>query len=307
MKRHDVSSRSAVAPESTGGADRLEMLIHRLIRHAARSVPPSLAERLEEEWLADLAARRGALSRLRFAAGCCWASLVITRELGATVKVAAPAPSGRAATLYPQSGLSLLSPRATAILLILLLHALVIYALATGFGARVVRDIAQPLKVTFLPQPQRAVELPPPPRPDFVRPRVDLVPPPEIPFDTTAGSAAQTITVVEGSTPPPPPTSKSVSRAVGGPGVGFPNTEDYYPAASKRLGEKGVATIRVCVDAVGRLTAVPVIAQSSGSERLDDGALRLARAGSGHYRATTEDGKPVSSCYPYRIRFELRN
>ncbi|TLY91210.1 MAG: energy transducer TonB, partial [Gammaproteobacteria bacterium] len=48
-------------------------------------------------------------------------------------------------------------------------------------------------------------------------------------------------------------------------------------------------------------------ARSSGSARLDDGALKLAHAGSGHYRPTTEDGRPVDSCYVFRIRFELRD
>ena len=42
-------------------------------------------------------------------------------------------------------------------------------------------------------------------------------------------------------------------------------------------------------------------------ERLNEGALRLAKAGSGHYGATIEDGRPVNSCYPFRIRFDLRN
>ncbi|HYM29333.1 MAG TPA: hypothetical protein VET66_14380 [Steroidobacteraceae bacterium] len=39
---------------------------------------------------------------------------------------------------------------------------------------------------------------------------------------------------------------------------------------------------------------------------LDGGALALARAGSGHYRPATEDGRPVSACFPFRIRFEMR-
>jgi hypothetical protein len=50
-----------------------------------------------------------------------------------------------------------------------------------------------------------------------------------------------------------------------------------------------------------------VIAQSSASARLDEGALKLARAGSGHYRATTEGGRAVSACYAFRIRFEFRD
>ena len=92
---------------------------------------------------------------------------------------------------------------------------------------------------------------------------------------------------------------------MGGPGKGFPNTEDYYPPAARRLNETGTATIRVCVNSMGRLTGEPSVAQSSGSVRLDNGALKLARAGSGHYGATTEDGRAVDSCYPFRITFAL--
>lgn len=50
----------------------------------------------------------------------------------------------------------------------------------------------------------------------------------------------------------------------------------------------------------------PAVAEPA-AERLDEGALRLAKAGPGHYGATTEGGRPVNSCYPFRIRFDLRN
>jgi TonB family protein len=76
---------------------------------------------------------------------------------------------------------------------------------------------------------------------------------------------------------------------------------------SIRMGEKGIATVKACVNGQGHLTSEPAIIQSTGSPRLDEAALRLAKSGSGHYRATSEDGHPVSSCYPFRIRFELRN
>jgi hypothetical protein len=51
-----------------------------LIHHAAGRAPEDLSSRLEEEWLADADARSSALSRLRFAAGCCWASVVIAHD-----------------------------------------------------------------------------------------------------------------------------------------------------------------------------------------------------------------------------------
>jgi TonB family protein len=96
-------------------------------------------------------------------------------------------------------------------------------------------------------------------------------------------------------------------RVMGGPGAGFPATDDFYPAASRRSGERGVTTIRVCVDGKGQLTTTPTVAESSGSALLDQGALKLAKAGSGHYRPSTEDGQAISDCYAYRIRFELRD
>jgi TonB family protein len=106
---------------------------------------------------------------------------------------------------------------------------------------------------------------------------------------------------------PPPAPPQAINRVLGGPGRGFPNTDDYYPSVARRMGERGVVAVSVCVDAKGRLTADPTLAQSSGSASLDEGGLKLAKAGSGHYRPTTEDGVPVSSCYVYRIRYDLKD
>jgi hypothetical protein len=58
----------------------LDDVTHWLIRHAARLAPDGLSSRLEEEWLADSESRSSALSRLRFAVGCCWATVVIVHD-----------------------------------------------------------------------------------------------------------------------------------------------------------------------------------------------------------------------------------
>jgi TonB family protein len=89
-------------------------------------------------------------------------------------------------------------------------------------------------------------------------------------------------------------------------GKGFPSSDDYYPSASQRLGETGAANVKACVGANGRLTAAPTIEKSSGSSRLDDGALRLAKAGDGKYVPQTEDGKPVESCFVFRVVLQLK-
>jgi TonB family protein len=105
---------------------------------------------------------------------------------------------------------------------------------------------------------------------------------------------------------PPETPTQIVQRLAGGPGAGFPETADFYPSASIRLGEEGISAVRVCVDQRGRLTSEPTTVNGSGSARLDEAALKLARAGSGHYRATTEDGQPVNSCYAFGVRFQLK-
>lgn len=306
MKQHDVQHESRVATPSAENS-WLGSFTSRLIHFGARNAPPSLSERLEEEWLADLGARSTPLSRLRFALGCCWASRVIAHELATTARTAASAAGPKSVTLYAQGDPSLLSPRAAVFLLILCLHALIIYALAAGLARRVIDEFVPDITV-LPPLPANPTQppppLPPPPR-EFRHPRIESVEP-VIPIDTlpdTGGIQGTNPGTSELALPP----VRAVTRITGGPGAGFPNTEDYYPAASKRIGEKGVVTVRVCVDPTGRLAGDPTIAQTSGSPRLDEGALKLARAGSGRYRATTEDGRAVSSCYPYRIRFELRN
>jgi TonB family protein len=108
--------------------------------------------------------------------------------------------------------------------------------------------------------------------------------------------------------PPLPPAAPPhvVQQVAGGPGAGFPETADYYPSLSIHLVEEGLSTVRVCVDKTGHLNSEPTTVKGSGSARLDEAALKLARAGSGHYRATTEDGQAVNSCYPFGIRFQLK-
>lgn len=286
---------------------RFDGVARGLIRQAARRAPPELSERLREEWLADLTARSGGLSQLRFALGCCWATTVIAHEFGAPVRAAAAA-AGNKTTALHDAGWPLFPRRTTVILLIIGLHVLVVCVLATGIvPPRALRVSPPRIDVSFLPKPAPPVP-PAPAEPTFAPFRFDL-PAPHAP---TLATEVETVTNPVQVTPAPgPPAAPSlptpVNRVQGGPGAGFPNTDDFYPQASRRLGEQGSATINVCVDGTGRLIGKPTIGESSGSTRLDEGALRLAKAGSGHYQATTEDGRGVSACYPFRVRFHLRD
>jgi TonB family protein len=277
-----------------------------LIQHAARRAPSALSERLQEEWLADLTTRSESFSQLRFALGCCWATTVIALEFGSPVRAAAAASGGKSTVVHHAGPGPSFSRRTTVLLLIIALHVLVICLLATGIVAPKVLQAGPPrIDVGFLPRP--APPIPPAPlAPTLGRPRI-VIPTPEAPEAPTEPTVTPRDGVTEAQPVRPADPPMQVNRVLGGPGAGFPNTDDFYPEASRRLGEKGIATISVCVDGTGRLIGKPTIGRSSGIARLDEGAMKLATAGSGHYRATTEDGRPVSACYPFRVRFELRN
>jgi hypothetical protein len=285
---------------------------HWLIRHAARRAPESFADRLEEEWLADLEARPSGLSRLRFAIGCCWATQVIAYEhqpSGVTASSTAVASQGLIA--YADQNFGFISLRSSTFFLVLSLHVVLIYGCMTAISHTHKSAMPDPLQNQALKDPPPREKLPlslPDPaldtwRIDVPNPVVEV--PPDLSSDVTA-----TVVETPGTHSPPQLTETQThvaKQVAGGPGAGFPDTADFYPSLSVHMGEQGISTVQVCVDTKGRLSSDPTTVQKTGSPRLDEGALKLARAGSGHYRATTEDGQPVNSCYPLRIRFQLKN
>ncbi|HYK25174.1 MAG TPA: energy transducer TonB [Steroidobacteraceae bacterium] len=280
-----------------------------LVRHAAHHSPSDLASRLEEEWLADLSARRGVASRLRFGLGCWWAGRIIAHEHGAACAAPVSAASGhRLLLLNVHLDPSRWSRTTAVVIAVICIHAVLVYAFVTGLAQRVVA-IMSPPTIATLTQHTPTHEPPPPlPQPRTVPAEPDD--PIPLPIVNTSDDSAAIHLV----SPPPRPTVSAVpaapppvTRVLGGPGAGFPNTDDYYPPAARRLGEAGTTVVQVCVDTGGRLTAAPLVVRSSGHANIDAGSLNLARAGSGHYRPTTENGRPVSSCYAYRVTFRFKD
>jgi TonB family protein len=161
----------------------------------------------------------------------------------------------------------------------------------------------------LIDQPQPQIKPPPPVFERFLTDKLRVPPrlPPQDPPESTVPKIVGGPGPVDppGTTVSPPP--HEIVRVQGGAGPAFPHPDDYYPDASRRLEEQGATLLQVCVDSGGRLTSEPARTETSGSGRLDAAAIKLAKAGSGHYRPTTEDGRPVASCYPIKIRFQLRN
>jgi TonB family protein len=282
-----------------------------LVHQAAHRAPESLAARLEEEWLADLESRSSAASRLRFAAGCCWATMVIANDHPRSkVAAATHVAAGSGFVTLVDRNFGYFSLRSATLFLIAGLHAALFYGLITTLSHT--QGTAAPINLQnheVVPVPREKESLPASVFKDWTI----SVPKPVV--DTPRKIDFQDVVMGADSDRPPADNSKAliqetpthvVQQLAGGPGAGFPETADFYPSPSIRLGEEGLSTVRVCVDQKGRLTSDPTTVRGSGSARLDEAALKLARAGSGHYRATTEDGQPVNSCYPFGVRFQLK-
>jgi len=196
--------------------------------------------------------------------------------------------------------------RGAVVVAILALHVLIIWALISGLAHRLVEAVAPPIQTEIVQEEQKKFEPPPPPPPTFEKPPVE-VPPPDVTIDmpvevanTTAISNVTTKHVEAAAAP-----KASVRTAMKIDAKHFPNSEDFYPSASKRLNEEGAPTVHICLGPDGKLSTTPTIAQSSCSARLDQGAIDLAKVGARYISPATEDGKPVAGCIDFRVKFQL--
>ena len=186
------------------------------------------------------------------------------------------------------------------------LHVFIFWALATGLARKAIEVLAPPIQTDIVQEEIKKNEPPPPPPPEFQKPPVE-VPPPDVtidmPVETQQTTAISNVTTKHVEAAPAPKAVNKVPPKIDT--KHFPNSEDFYPAASKRMGEEGAPTVKVCMGADGKLSGPPTIAQSSGSARLDAGAIDLAKAGARYISPGTEDGKPVASCLEFRVRFQM--
>lgn len=196
---------------------------------------------------------------------------------------------------------SFFSRRAIVFFVIVGLHIFLAWMLASGLARRVVEVIAPPIQTDILDEIEKRDEPPPPPPPEFERPPVEIPPPDvsiDIPVESTTAITDVTTKPQPRAAPPPAP------RNVVHPKGKFPPTEDYYPAASIRLEEQGTVVIKTCVGPNGKLAETPSVVTSSGSARLDEAAVKLAKAA--RFTPGTVDGSPSTDCLSTRVRFELK-
>jgi protein TonB len=202
------------------------------------------------------------------------------------------------------------APRGIGVAVVVLLHLVVFAALLRIEAVRKAVADAAPLFVSFITPEQPKVELPPPVLPKIV-PKKE--PPRLITTESPAKSAVEFIAplppvepvvvvpeVIAPPSPPLPPVASTPKLITNVEYIRAPQVE--YPAVSRRLGEQGRVLLRVLINRQGRAERVEV-QQTSGSQRLDEAAVKAAREAL--YRPYSENGEPIPVWALVPTRFEL--
>jgi protein TonB len=205
------------------------------------------------------------------------------------------------------------SKRMAAFALVVIIHVLFVWVLASGLGKKVVEVVLGPVETRLIEELPEDDKEPPPPPPEFDTPP-PYVPPPEIsidiPMDSGPSTAISNVTSERPVAAPPPPVAapKPVERNVvrtppSTQGRGARITQPEYPPASRRAGEEGTVTLKVFVTEAGRAGQVEV-AKSSGFPKLDEAAVKEVQR---NWRLVPgkEDGKAVSMWHTFAVTFRL--
>ena len=182
---------------------------------------------------------------------------------------------------------------------VIALHAVLIYAVASSLGIIEFPNVAKPMEAVIVDMPQtRESEPVPVVKPDLEQPQIetppieDTIPEIEVPVDEPAPDA------ITAETSPAPPVQETANMTVSR------RVDPVYPPASRRLGEEGTGLFRVLVDEKGKPTQVEVL-KSSGFPRLDEAAMNAIRKWS--FKPAMQSSQPVRSWTRVQVAFQLQN
>jgi protein TonB len=201
------------------------------------------------------------------------------------------------------------SHRFVSIGIVVLLHVVAIWALATGLIQNLASKLPAEFKAEVIPPKEANKPPPPPPPPELQKPPPPFVPPPEISIQTEA-APTNTITVQKNfATPPPPPRVVAPPKPVGitaPASIGAPHTcpaARWYPSIAVRLNQQGTTTLSFTINVDGSVSDAKV-AKSSGYDSLDQAAIRCVEA-SWHYKPALDNGHPVAAPWKADVTWNL--
>ena len=213
-----------------------------------------------------------------------------------------------------QQGMS--TNRLVSIIIVILLHAFLGYALVTGLAYEAVQQVKQKLNVVDVKEEEPPEEEEPPPEPEKqIEPPIvsppplvkTVTPPPTVqtvqtppPFVQMTPKAAPTPTPPP---PPPPPVAKRPNPIPKGNPGNWANTNDY-PSRALQQEREGTTGFRVTVGANGRVTDCQ-ISSSSGHPDLDTATCTNVTRRARFDPALDGNGQPTTGTYSNRVRWQI--
>lgn len=205
--------------------------------------------------------------------------------------------------------------RLVSIVIVILLHAFLGYALVTGLAYEAVQNVKAKLNVVDVKEEEPPEEEEPPPEPEKqIEPPV-VSPPPMVitvappPTIQTVSVPPPAITLVPRAAPPapaappPPPVAKRPNPVPKGNPGNWANTNDY-PSRALQQEREGTTGFRVTVGANGRVTDCQ-ISSSSGHPDLDQATCTNVTRRARFDPALDSSGQPTTGTYSNRVRWQI--
>jgi protein TonB len=205
--------------------------------------------------------------------------------------------------------------RLVSVIIVILLHAFLGYALVTGLAYDAVTAIKEKMTVVDVkeeeppeeeeppPEPEKQIEPPvvsPPPLVKTVTPPPTITtvqnPPPSAPIVPTAAPPAP-------PAPPPPPVARRPNPIPKGNPGNWANTNDY-PSRALQQEREGTTGFRVTVGANGRVADCQ-ITSSSGHPDLDQATCTNVTRRARFDPALDGSGNPTTGSYSNRVRWQI--
>ena len=174
---------------------------------------------------------------------------------------------------------------------VVLLHALLLWAISTGLARDVVQMTENTVEAVLMSEAPPPAPMPPPKTP---LPKTPAPPPPA----PTSTAPAITQTAAPPAAAPQAPAIRMGAVIQAGAHCAKPD----YPSASRRMEEEGTVTLKFLIGADGKVLQADV-EKSSGFTRLDEAARNaLSKC---QFRPGTVDGKPEQSWASIKYTWRL--
>jgi protein TonB len=208
------------------------------------------------------------------------------------------------------------SNKVISIVLVVIIHLLLGYALVTGLAYTAVKKVASQLDMIDIDEeePPEPEEPPPPPPEQPIEPPPVVSPPPIVAPVVAPRPVIQSVPtapprpapVVATPAPPPPPPPPPPQRATpeprGNPGS-WANANDY-PSRALREEREGTTRFRLTVNADGRVSNCQVTG-SSGHADLDEAACKNLTRRARFKPALDANGNPTTGSYSNAVRWQI--